>query len=211
MRDDERERLLQRVFQMAYLMLGRREAAEDVAQETILRVLDRGSQFRGEGEFGAWAWAIAVNLCRARRIADRNRPKAVDPAVLSEARVKSHGPVSNAILLETHERAEAALRRLTPALRETFVLHYIEELSYKDIAAITGVSEFAARLRARRARLALQADLWSFFEPEVRSRLERDASTAPAAKERPRRKEAASPSPGPLPALAPVPPSEASS
>lgn len=175
MRDEERDRLYQRLFQVAFLMLNRPEAAEDVAQETILRSLDRAEQYRGEGEFFSWACAIAVNLCRARRIAERRGPKAVDPAALV-IRSAARGPVSNAILLETHQRAAAALRRLAPALRETFILRFIEDLPFKDIAAITGTSSVAVRLRARRARIALRENLASFFEPEVRRRLESDAS-----------------------------------
>ena len=182
MDDAGRERLHQRLLNVAYLMLGDRDAAEDVAQETLLRGIERFHQFRGDGEIFSWACAIAINLCRARRLAQRKSPRAVDPAALDGARLKSpaHGPVSNAILLETHQRAASAVRGLSPILRETFILRFIEDLPFRDIAAITGVSEGAARLRARRAKMSLQSHLTGLLDPEVRRRLEDRSAPSPA-------------------------------
>ncbi len=157
------------------MLLGKREAAEEVVQETLLRTLEKASQFRGEGDRYPWACAIAINLCRARKISELRRPKAVDPLVLNESPQKSpaRGPISNAILLESHQRAAAALRKLAAPMREAFILHFIEDLPYQDVARITGVSEGAARLRVHRAKQILQAGLASFFEPEVRRRMSR--------------------------------------
>lgn len=169
----ERDVLYQRVFNIAYLLTGQREAAEDVAQETVLRTLDHAKEFRGEGDHAAWARAIAINLCRARRVAERKAPKAVDPTVLESARGPGRGPISNAILLETQQRAAAALRGLPLQIREAFILHFVEDLPFKEVARLTGATEMAVRLRARRARLALRENLASFFEPEVRRRLEK--------------------------------------
>ncbi|HEX7899553.1 MAG TPA: RNA polymerase sigma factor [Planctomycetota bacterium] len=177
MDDAARERLQQRILNVAFLMLGDREAAEDVAQETLLRTVERHAQFRGDGSLFAWACSIAINLCRARRLADRKAPRAVDPARL-DGKSPAHGPVSNAIILETHQRAASAVRGLSPILREAFVLRFIEDLPFQDIAEITGVSEGAARLRARRARLSLQSHLADLLEPAVRGRL--DVQPTPA-------------------------------
>ena len=181
MDDAARERLQQRILNVAFLMLADREAAEDVAQETLLRTVERHAQFRGDGTLFAWACSIAINLCRARRLAARKGPKAVDPAVLDGSRLKSsaHGPVSNAIILETHQRAASAVRGLAPILREAFILRFIEDLPFHDIAEITGVSDGAARLRARRARLSLRAHLAALLEPRVRRRLDAPAPARP--------------------------------
>ena len=171
---EARARLEERILKIAFLMLGDREAARDISQETLLRTVERHAQFRGEGSVFAWACAIAINLCRARRLADRKGPKAVDPRALTYGRQRSpgHGPISNVILHESHERAASAVRGLAPILREAFILRFMEDLPFRDVAEITGVSEGAARLRARRARLALQSHLEGLLEPEVRRRLE---------------------------------------
>jgi RNA polymerase sigma-70 factor, ECF subfamily len=167
--DVDRERLHRRILNVAYLMLGDRDAADDVAQETLLRTIERFYQFRNEGDLFSWGCSIAINLCRARRLAARKSPGSLDG---SRLRSPSHGPVSNVIILETHERAASAVRGLAPILRETFILRFVEDLPFRDIAAITGVSEGAARLRARRAKLSLQSHLADLLEPEVRRRLE---------------------------------------
>lgn len=178
--DADPDRLPERLFRLCFMLTGAREAAEEVAQETLLRTLEKAAQFRGEGDRFSWACTIAINLSRARRNAERRRPQAVDPSVLNETRQKSpsRGPITNAILLESHQRAAAALRKLAPPMRAAFVLHFIEDLPYQDVARITGVTEGAARLRVHRARQILQADLASFFEPEVRQRMSRGPSAA---------------------------------
>ncbi len=173
--DVDLERLPERIFRLSFMLTGSREAAEEVAQETLLRALEKASQFRGDGDRFSWACSIAINLCRARRRAEFRRPKAVDPRALNGSAPKSplRGPISNAILLESYARAAAALRKLAAPMRVAFVLHFIEDLAYQDVARITGVSEGAARLRVHRAKQILQTDLASFFEPEVRRRMAR--------------------------------------
>ena len=68
------------------------------------------------------------------------------------------------------------MRSLSPVLREVFILHYLEGLPYTAIAEILGVTPGAARLRAKRAREALRANLAPMLPPEVRRRLESEDS-----------------------------------
>jgi len=173
-RDTELTDLQQRMFQVAYVLLGDRTGAEDVAQETIARVVEHRGTYRGEGEFFAWACAIAVNLCRGKRKADQRRPRLMEQRTLERTELPSpdHGPATSVALHESHERAAVAVRALSPLLRDVFVLHYIEGLPYADIARILDITSGAARLRARRAKEALRANLKPMLSPEVHRRLE---------------------------------------
>ena len=63
-RDGELNDLQQRLFHIAYMILADRPASEDVAQEAVARVMQHRDSYRGDGDFFAWACAIAVNLCR---------------------------------------------------------------------------------------------------------------------------------------------------
>jgi len=166
--------LQQRIFQVAYVILGDRAASEDVAQETIARVVEHRAAWRGEGDFFAWACAIAVNLCRGKRKQDKRRPRLMEQRTLERAEVRdpAHGPATSVVLHEAHERAAVAVRALSPLLRDVFVLHYIEGMPYADIARILDISAGAARLRARRAREALKANLAGMLSPDVHRRLE---------------------------------------
>jgi RNA polymerase sigma-70 factor, ECF subfamily len=176
------EELRTRLYKIAHMMLGESAAAEDVAQETLARAIEHVGTFRG-GDFFAWVCTIAINLSRARRRAAQRGPVSMDPAALERHRVASAqpGPATRIIRNEAHERAAVAMERLPELLREAFILHYIEDLPYEAISSILGISVGAARLRALRARRALQADFLRFLEPEVRSRLERGPEPPPAA------------------------------
>ena len=173
-RDAELTTLQQRVFQVAYMILAERAAAEDVAQETIARVVEHRDSYRGEGDFFAWACAIAVNLCRGKRKADKKRPRLMEQRNLEQTPLASpmHGPATSVVLHESHERAAVAVRALSPVLRDVFILHYIEGMPYADIARILDITSGAARLRARRAREALKASLKGMLSSEIQRALE---------------------------------------
>ena len=170
--------LQQRLFQLAYMILADRASAEDVAQESIARIVQHRDEFRGEGDFYAWACAIAVNLCRGKRKADRHRPALMDQRVLEQTNLASprHGPATSVVLHETHDRAAVAVRALSPLLREVFILHYIEGLAYGSVGAILGITAGAARLRAKRARESLRANLLPMLGPEVHEALRLESS-----------------------------------
>lgn len=184
-RDTELTLLQQRLFQLAYMILGDRSASEDVAQESVARVMQHRESYRGEGGFYAWACAIAVNLCRGKRKADRRRPTLVDQRHLENADLASprHGPATSVVLHESHERAAVAVRALSPLLREVFILHYIEGLPYASVSSILGITSGAARLRAKRARESLRENLSALLPQEVHRAVRAEASELP----RPRR------------------------
>ena len=184
-RDHELTDLQQRLFHVAYLILADRAASEDVAQEAVTRVMQHRDSWRGEGDFFAWACAIAVNLCRGKRKADRRRPTLVDQRRLEHAYVPSprHGPATSVVLHESHERAAVAVRALSPLLREVFILHYIEGLPYATVSEIVGITAGAARLRAKRARESLRENLASMLPAEVHRTLQAEGDAPP----RPRR------------------------
>ena len=175
-RDTEFTSLQQRIFQVAFMILGDRTSSEDVAQETIARVVEHRDEYRGEGDFFAWACAIAVNLCRGKRKAEKRQARFIEQRTLERTPLPSpaHGPATSVVLHESHERAAVAVRSLSPLLRDVFILHYIEGLPYADISRILDISAGAARLRARRAREALKANLAGMLSPEVHRRLEEE-------------------------------------
>lgn len=172
--------LQQRLFQVGYMILGDRPSAEDVAQEAVARVMQHQQSYRGDGDFYAWACAITVNLCRVKRRADRRLPTLMDQRNLERADITSpqHGPATSVVMHESHERAAVAVRALSPLLREVFILHYLEGLPYASVAEILGITSGAARLRAKRARESLKANLSSFLAPEVHRAIQEESSAS---------------------------------
>lgn len=170
--------LQERLFKVAYMILADRAASEDVAQEAVARVVQHRGSYRGEGDFFAWACAIAVNLCRGKRKADRHRPTLMDQRILEQSDLMSprHGPATSVALHESHERAAVAVKSLSPLLREVFILHYLEGLPYSSVAEILNISAGAARLRAKRARESLRDHLRPMLTAEANQALQADAA-----------------------------------
>lgn len=148
---------------IARLVLNAREA-EDLAQETFVRVWQQRIRFRPAAPFRPWIFAIAVNLARNRLRWWRSRPEIALEAWTPTA--AAGGPTDGAHALEHHERAaavRAAIAALPGPLREAIVLSEYEQLTHAEIAAIVGATAKAVESRTARAREHLRAALraWS--------------------------------------------------
>lgn len=134
--------------------------AEDVVQDAVVRGLSYFASFRG-GDARAWLMRIVRNTAysalAARQQSFRNlemRESTADEAVLN---VPDPGASPEAVLSQSQDAARLtqALAALPPALRECLVLKELEELSYKEIAQITGVPIGTVMSRLWRARQML--------------------------------------------------------
>ena len=132
--------------------------AEELAQETFVRVWQQRARFRAGAEFRPWVFAIAVNLARNRLRWWRRRP-AVSLQEWSETE-DGGGKTENG--LEIAERAAAvrdAIAALPMELREAIVLFEYEEMSHAEIAATVGATPKAVETRIYRAREKLRVAL----------------------------------------------------
>ena len=142
--------------------------AEDLAQETFVRVWQQRERFRAGAEFRPWVFSIAINLARNRLRWWRRRPVIAlgdwsDAAAESEGSVPvSGGEEAGASRLESAERATAvrdAIAALPVDLREAIVLFEYEQMSHAEIAAAVGATPKAVETRIYRAREKLRAAL----------------------------------------------------
>ncbi len=134
--------------------------AGDVVQQTFVHVHQSRRDFRAGAEVRPWIYTIAFNVIRdmGRRAASRHRlTERVAAEPEPEIPPKTDGALAAA-------RIRAALNRLSPAQREVLELHYFQEMSFRDIAALLGSREGAVRVRAHRGYRKLR-DLLS--GPEV--------------------------------------------
>jgi len=122
-------------------LTGNRALAEDLFQETWIRVLERGHQYDGKHEFSTWLFSVARNL--AIDHLRKKHPASLD-ALLDDT---EHAPLVPASdepsafdLLAEHEQAveiRAALAAIPVEYRETIVLRFQEGLTLDEIAAVT--------------------------------------------------------------------------
>ena len=133
-------------------LAGNRELAEDLFQETWIRVLERGHQYDGKHEFSTWLYAVARNL--TIDYLRKKTPVSLDGLMEDE----DHAPFEPADaqplaweVVAQHEQADrisAALVGIPAEYRETVVLRFQEGLALEEIATVTG-----ARLGTAKSRL----------------------------------------------------------
>ncbi len=148
------------------LLLNETEA-EDLAEESFVRVYQHRARFRLGQKFSTWLYAIATNLAR-----DRQRWRGRHPQVSLDAEVSAPGASLSETLsearpdaaqaLEASERAELvrnAVAALPEELRAPLVLAEYEDRTHAEIAAILDCSPKAVEMRVYRARQALRRQL----------------------------------------------------
>jgi RNA polymerase sigma-70 factor (ECF subfamily) len=119
-----------RVFGLCWRMLGQRQDAEDMAQETFVRALKNLHRWDSEREMEPWLLAIAGNRCRSLLAVRMRRPP---PATLV-ADVADDQPDQTAAD-NLAEEVRLALLQVRPEYRQAFILFHEQELSYAEISA----------------------------------------------------------------------------
>ena len=145
-----------RLGRYALHLLGNRADAEEALQDAFVRAYRSLHRCDDPVRFGAWLFQILVNRCRtvgAQR-ARRERTLVQNEAALNGAGVDH--PEDQAAL---GEAIRWALDRLSPDYREAFLLKHVEELSYEEMAEVTGAGVSALKMRVKRACEQLRAIL----------------------------------------------------
>ncbi|WP_236710590.1 RNA polymerase sigma factor [Novosphingobium barchaimii] len=145
---------LPRLLALGTRILGDVAAAEEIAQESLLRSWRQAPGWRfGAARFDTWLHQVALNLCRDRLRKRRREtltpepPERIDPAPLPDQALAS---------MDENRRIERALQALPPRQREAIVLQYYQELSNADAAALMEISVEALESLLSRARRALR-------------------------------------------------------
>ena len=149
-----------RLFNFLARLSRRREVAEDLLEETWLRLVTRAADLRPDTQLGPWLFTVARNLHvsyrRSRHLEDSHASGLIG---LWPSGSPQPSPLEVAAANETSLRIEAAIGALPVAYREALLLVAIEGLKPAEAAVICGVSPDAMRQRLSRARAALARGL----------------------------------------------------
>jgi RNA polymerase sigma-70 factor (ECF subfamily) len=156
------------IYFLLYSLLKNESEAEDVAQETVIKVYQNLDKFRGESQFRTWVLSIARNegLGRLRKIGSR-REDSLDaetdeqtgdytPAILTSWR---EIPAEALEQKELGQILRKAIEGLPQIYRNIVLLRDIEEMDIRETAAALGISEASVKVRLHRARALLQRSL----------------------------------------------------
>ena len=151
-----------RLFRYLVSLTGNRETAEDLFQETWIRVLERGHQYNGKWKFGTWLFTIARNLfvdflrrknpAASNTLDDQDEPLGFADTAPSDA----PSPFDLQTQREESDRVARALERLTACYREVLVLRFQEDLDLNEIAAVTAAPLSTVKARLYRGMDALR-------------------------------------------------------
>lgn len=137
-----------RYARFALHMLGNPADAEDVLQDTFVRAYRSLGRCTDPSRFDSWLFSILINRCRTAGARRRRREEIVvrdDGALFLAA---AEHPAEQAAWREEIRRA---LAKLPADQREAFLLKYVEELSYEEMAELTGAGVSALKMRVKRA------------------------------------------------------------
>lgn len=162
----------QNVLRLALNLLRSPEDANDIYQETFLRVFKNLHAFRFDCSFSTWLYRIATNLCldalRKRRVR-REEDTVVETSdglldrmdTIEEARAEGN-PQRHLMSQQLRQRIETVLKELTPRERTVFELRHYEGLRLRAIGDVLGTSEEAAKNCLFRATQKMRAALGDF-------------------------------------------------
>ncbi len=165
---------------IAAAVLGRREGAEDVVQESAVIGLQKIHEFQPDTNFAAWMGGIVRNVARnAARKTVRRHTGSSDPVELDQTRPtrsETHpGPEFDrrgrlpAGQTEFDDRVIAALATLDETPRVCLLLRTIRQLPYRDIAALLSIPEGTAMSHVHRARQAMRDHLLRYADGGTRA------------------------------------------
>ena len=140
------------VYRLALRMCGE-SAADDVTQEAFLAAWRALPDFRGDCRFSTWLYRLTVNACTDILRRRQRRSGLDEPLDQAEALpARGPGPQEAAERKELRSAIEAGLRQLPEDYRTALILREIQQLSYEEIAAATGVELGTVKSRISRGR-----------------------------------------------------------
>lgn len=163
-----------KVFNLILRMVGNRDDAEDLTLETFVNAYRAWGRFRGDARVSTWLHQIAVNNCK-NYFKQKDRRREREPVSLDDTIETDGGELSRDVAdwrnvpehrlmdQELARQIQKAVEALAPAYRTVLVLAQMEDMSYDEIAQVTGLSVPAVKTRLNRARNMMRRRLEPYY------------------------------------------------
>lgn len=158
-----------KINSLAYRMLGNLQDAEDIAQETFMRVYANLHRYDEQYKISTWIYRIANNLCidKIRKRKVRSNQFSLDAEITGTDGLDLYDtihdtsplPDQQVIQYELQDKVKEAMLSLAPKYRTIMILKYLEDLSLLEISEIVGLPVATVKTRVHRGREALRKKL----------------------------------------------------
>lgn len=170
-------RYYRKLFKLAYNIVGNAPDAEDMVQETFIKVFQHIGHFQGQSKLSTWLYRIVVNQCLMHVRKRRGRAIPVDLFVNSNDGEDQRpidfsdwrpNPEEQYTQSEFKDLLARLLQELSPGIRVVFIMHDIEGYALQEVADALEVTLSAVKTRSRRARFYLRERLTAHFKNDRR-------------------------------------------
>ncbi|WP_017729224.1 RNA polymerase sigma factor SigW [Halalkalibacterium ligniniphilum] len=152
-----------KVYQVAYRMVGNAHEAQDVAQEAFLRAYTNIDRYDINRKFSTWIFRIATNVAIDRLRKKKPDFYLEDPVqgadgltIGSQLAADKALPEEQVVTMETQDWIQAEIAELPPKYRTAIILKYMEDLSLKEISDVLDLPVSTVKTRIHRGREALR-------------------------------------------------------
>jgi RNA polymerase sigma-70 factor, ECF subfamily len=157
------------IFNFVFRFVGSKEVAEDMLQETFMRVIKGAADYERQAKFTTWLYTIARNLCvdQSRRRKHRKHASLDQPMSASEESGtlldvlpgNEMAADRRSVNKQLHETMHRAIAALSEEQREVFLMREFLDMPFKEIADVVGVPENTVKSRMRYALEKLRLEL----------------------------------------------------
>ena len=169
------DRYKEMIFTLALKMIKNREEAEEVSQDTFIKIYNSLNKFKGDSKFSTWIYKIAYNTCLDRLKKNKKEENSISIDEFSDHLVKT---LDNALsALEEKERKQTIQNCLNLLSREEnflLTLYYFDDQNLDEIAKVMGINSNNVKVKLFRSRKKLAVILKKQLEPEILDYYERE-------------------------------------
>jgi RNA polymerase sigma-70 factor (ECF subfamily) len=165
------------VFTLAIRMLKNREEAEEVSQDTFIKIYKALPKFKGESKLSTWIYKVAYNTCLDQIKKNNRRYDEVAIDSFSENQIKTLDNALDALEEKEQQKIiQECLQQLASKDSFLLTLFYFEELSLEEISKVVNMEANTVKVNIHRARKRLGNILKQKLEPETIQNYERARS-----------------------------------
>ena len=148
---------VERVYRLAYRLVGDDELARDITQDTFIRVFEKLPEFRGDARFSTWLHSIALSMAlnALRKVKRLRREVSLEEGMGVAGTFREAEP-------DLKQRMAAAIDALPEGYRTVFVMHDVEGFTHEEIGGALGVETGTSKAQLSRARAKLRTALAEF-------------------------------------------------